>query len=143
MVRKTKKRIDWLEDISIRATQWVGTPTSILIHTVLFIGIFGLRIFGIATSDILLILTTAVSLEAIYLAIFIQMTVNKNTQSLEEVEEDIDEMQEDIEDLEEEAEEDDQNDSKTKVSLGKIENGLQKLLNEIDDLKRRNKERSL
>lgn len=70
-------------------------------HTLAFIGIFSLRFFGLKLEDILLILTTAVSLEAIYLAIFIQMTVNRNTESIEDLQEDVEDIQEDVEDLEE------------------------------------------
>jgi len=79
----------------------LGTNTSIVIHTLLFAGIFALRFFGIPLEEILLILTTAVSLEAIYLAIFIQMSVNKTTQSLNQVEEEIEDIQEDVEDIQE------------------------------------------
>ena len=82
-------------------TNWVGTPQSLVFHTLIFIGIFSLRFFGFNLEDILLILTTAVSLEAIYLAIFIQMTVNRNTQSIEGLQEDVEDIQEDVEDLEE------------------------------------------
>ena len=98
---KITKSLNALDKISISMTNWVGTPQSVLVHTLFFIGIFVLSIFGLTIDKILLILTTAVSLEAIYLAIFIQMTVNRNTKSLEEVEEDIDELQEDVEDIEE------------------------------------------
>lgn len=93
-----------LEKISIRMTNWIGTPISLVVHTILFIGIFSLRFFGFKIEDILLILTTAVSLEAIYLAIFIQMTVNRNTEAIEDIEEDIEDIQEDVEDLEEDIE---------------------------------------
>jgi len=85
-----------LQTISFKLTEWVGTPLSLILHTCLFAGIFALRYLGVTTNYILLILTTAVSLEAIYLSIFIQMTVNRNTQSLEEVEEDIEGIQEDV-----------------------------------------------
>ncbi len=88
------QRFNFLEKISFRLTDWIGTPVSLIIHTLLFFGIFALRYFGVTTDYILLILTTAVSLEAIYLSIFIQMTVNRNTESLEEVEEDIEDIQE-------------------------------------------------
>lgn len=83
-----------LEKISFKLTDWVGTPLSLIVHTLLFVGIFALRYFGVTTDYILLILTTAVSLEAIYLSIFIQMSVNRATESLEEVEEDIEDIQE-------------------------------------------------
>jgi uncharacterized protein YoxC len=53
----------------------------------------------------LLVLTTVVSLEAIYLAIFIQFTVNRQAQSLKEVEEDVESIQENVEELEEHVEE--------------------------------------
>lgn len=91
--------MDRLEKISEKLTGWIGTPLSIFIHTIFFIGIFMLKIFGCEIDQILLILTTAVSLEAIYLSIFIQMSVNKTGRSLASVEKDIDEIQEDVEDL--------------------------------------------
>lgn len=53
----------------------------------------------------LLVLTTLVSLEAIYLAIFIQMSINQTTESLEVVEHDIDEIQEDIDEIQEDVDE--------------------------------------
>ncbi len=93
------------EDFSRKLTKWIGSPQSIMLHTVFFIGIFSLRFFGTGTSDILLILTTLVSLEAIYLSIFIQMTVNRHAEELEEVSEDIEEIQEDVDDIQEDVEE--------------------------------------
>ena len=95
------RKLTPLEKISFKLTDWVGTPVSLIVHTLFFAGIFALRKFGITTDYLLLILTTAVSLEAIYLSIFIQMTVNRNTESLEEVEEDIEGIQEDVDEDEE------------------------------------------
>lgn len=95
------QRLTVLEKISFKLTDWVGTPVSLIIHTLLFAGIFALRYLGVTTDYILLILTTAVSLEAIYLSIFIQMTVNRNTESLEEVEEDLEDIQEEATEEEE------------------------------------------
>jgi methyl-accepting chemotaxis protein len=88
-----------LAKISEKLTLWIGSTASIIIHTIFFIGIFTLRWIGFSLDQILLILTTAVSLEAIYLAIFIQMTVNRNTQSLAGVEEDLEELGEEVEDI--------------------------------------------
>lgn len=137
-VRK-KPPVVWPEIV----TKWIGTPISIWVHTFLFIGIFSLNWLGLSVDNILLILTTAVSLEAIYLAIFIQMSVNKTTQSLAEVEADIDEIQEDVEDLGEDideiqAEEDEDNihDEKTQKILVGIEEQMQKLLADIESLKK-------
>lgn len=87
-------------------TKWVGSPASIVTHTVLFAAAFAAAALGIISFDrMLLILTTVVSLEAIYLAIFIQMTINHQAAVIAEVESDIDEIQEDIEDIQEDVEE--------------------------------------
>lgn len=134
-----------LEKISIKATESIGTPISIVIHTLAFIGIFALWLFGVKIDQILLILTTAVSLEAIYLAIFIQMTVNRNTASLEAVEEDIDELQEDVEDITEDVEdlqeddiEEDKKEVATERTLKDIEAYLIKVQKDIELLRKGN-----
>lgn len=99
---KQKKR----ETLTFRITSWVGSTVSLVLHTLIFAGFFALVGLGVLELEtMLLILTTLVSLEAIYLAIFIQMTVNANTQSLREVEEDIDEIQEDVEEINEDIDE--------------------------------------
>lgn len=59
-----------------KAAYWIGTVESLVIHSILFIGMLCLRLFGQSWNDIWLDITTAVSVEAIYLAIFIQMAVN-------------------------------------------------------------------
>lgn len=91
-----------------KASQWltesIGTNTSIILHTIFFIGIFALSFLGLSLDKILLILTTVVSLEAIYLAIFIQMSVNRATQTISEVGEDVEDIQEDVEDIQEDVE---------------------------------------
>lgn len=89
------------DDFSKKLTSSIGSTKSLVIHTLFFMGIFTLRFFGVEMSDILLILTTLVSLEAIYLAIFIQITVNRQGQELEEVSEDIEEIQKDVEEIQE------------------------------------------
>jgi peptidoglycan hydrolase CwlO-like protein len=89
-----------------RIIAWIGSPASLAIHTIAFIAFFAASIFGLVNWDLmLLVLTTIVSLEAIYLAIFIQMSVNRQSISLREVEEDVGDIQEDIEELGENVEE--------------------------------------
>src|SRR3989339_555669 len=85
-----------LEKMAMHWTRWIGSPVSLVVHTIIFLGCIALGFFGVSWDEILLVLTTVVSLEAIYLAIFIQMTVNRTTQELAEVGEDIEEIQEDI-----------------------------------------------
>jgi len=124
---------------SQRVTYYIGTNISILIHTLLFIGIFSLRFFGSSTEEILLILTTTVSLEAIYLAIFIQMTVNRTTESLAGVEEDIDDIQEDIDDIQEDVSEDSIEDVDMVKILKDMELRLRDLQKDISTLQKQNK----
>ena len=88
-----------------------------------------------ATSDILLILTTIVSLEAIYLSIFIQITVNRNTQSLDDFEADIDEIQSDIDKIEGKERLDKINETITTETLSKIQSNLQKMMDNIEKIK--------
>lgn len=104
MKKDQKPKQSTLEKISLAATAWMGTPQSLIVHTILFAAIFFLYLFGVSFDQILLVLTTAVSLEAIYLSLFIQMTVNRTTKSLEDVQEDVEGIQEDVEDIQEDFE---------------------------------------
>lgn len=136
------------ETSALKFTRWVGSFPSLAVHTALFVGFFVLGFLGFNWSDLLLILTTAVSLEAIYLAIFIQMTVNRNTESLAEVEEDIDEIQEDIDEIQEDVDEiqedmgeiaEEESVDTSTVVLENMQQTLQKLMSDIEELKKREK----
>lgn len=104
----------------------IGSVKSIVLHSLFFLFFLILGISGADWSALLLILTTIVSLEAIYLAIFIQMTVNQNTQSLAEVEEDIDEIQENIDDIQEDVDE--------------IQENIDEIQEDVDDIAEDEKE---
>lgn len=136
----------------LAVTRWIGSPPSIVIHTVIFIASFALVGLGFLSFDrMLLVLTTIVSLEAIYLSLFIQMTVNYQAASLEEVEQDIDEIQEDIdeiqedvgelaedvEEMSEEEKEDHNRKAQQKLTLEQIHQGLQKLMQEVERLQQK------
>lgn len=146
--RKSEQAADAIDALALKSTQYIGSPLSLFLHTVFFIGIFVLGVFGISFEKILLILTTAVSLEAIYLAIFIQISVNKQAERLEEVSEEVEEISEDVEDLAEEVEEisedieeDDREDAlehaEDQARMDKIEAALAELLHEVKNLKSR------
>jgi peptidoglycan hydrolase CwlO-like protein len=145
-------------------TKWVGSRISVVLHTIFFAVMFGLSFFGVKFDTVLLVLTTVVSLEAIYLSIFIQMTVNENTASLEEVEEeieeiaedvdeiqqdvdeiqhdvdeiaeDVDEIQQDVDEIEKDAEIEDTTIEKDRKKLEEIEKVLTKLLDEVKSIKK-------
>lgn len=88
-----------------RLTTWIGSVPSLVVHTFLFGTTFLVAAVGLAPWDsVLLVVTTIVSLEAIYLAIFIQMSVNRAQQSLAEVEADVAGIEEDIEEISEDIE---------------------------------------
>jgi len=152
---KTRGKV---EKTALSVTRWIGSPSSLAVHTLVFIASFLAVDFSlISWNEMLLFLTTVVSLEAIYLAIFIQMTINYTTQELAdvgedieeiredvgEIQEDVDELQEDVEDIsedveemteEEEAEESRKNAQKR--TLEDIRADLRKLMSDIDQLQR-------
>jgi len=97
--KKINKSNAKLETMALKITSYIGSSYSIIIHTIFFVGIFSLQWFGFGFDKIMLILTTAVSLEAIYLAIFIQMTVNHQSHKLAEVSEDVEDISEDVEEI--------------------------------------------
>lgn len=90
-----KKGIDILAE---RASKWVGSGYSVALHTSIFI-VSGLLIPFVGLDRVLLVLTTLVSLEAIYLSIFIQMSVNNQHRRIKGIEDDIDDILEDTEEL--------------------------------------------
>ncbi len=94
-----------LDDIAVSFSKWVGSVSSLIVHTLVFAGSFTLILLGVDTNRVLLVLTTLVSLEAIYLAIFIQMSVNRQAATIANVEKDIDEIQEDVEEISHDVEE--------------------------------------
>lgn len=93
-----------LEKLATRVPYAMGTPLSIGVHTVLFGLTFLLIALGVNADRVMLILTTIVSLEAIYLSLFIQMSVNRQHIRIKEVAEDVEDIQEDIEDIQEDVE---------------------------------------
>ncbi len=124
------------DDFSKKLTSSIGSTNSLIIHTILFIGIFSLRFFGVETSDILLILTTLVSLEAIYLAIFIQITVNRQGQELEEVSEDIDEIQKDVDEIQKDVEEVSEDIEEIQKDVEEIQEDVEEVSEDIDEIQK-------
>jgi len=100
MIRKKPAKKTDVEQIAVKITEWIGTPISIAVHTVLFVLAFVVYFLGVSFETVLLLLTTIVSLEAIYLSLFIQFSVNVTKESLEDVEEGLEDIQEDVEGLE-------------------------------------------
>lgn len=98
--KKSEKKQGKLEELALNATKWLGTTRSLVVHTIIFGAVYSLVLLNVPFDKIQLTLTTIISIEAIYLSLFIQLAVNNAKESLEDVEEDIDEIQEDVEGLE-------------------------------------------
>ena len=125
-----QKRIS-LERLSEMLTDWLGTTSSILIHTLFFIGMFLTLFFGWSLNRMLLVLTTVVSIEAIYLALFIQMTVNKTTKNIEDVEDD-------IEIIQKSDKQDDIQDERIEKTLLTINERINRIQNDLEVLRKLN-----
>jgi len=105
-MKTSHEKIEFLEKMADGITAWIGSIPSLILHTLFFITAFLLPALGIIDFDkMLLVLTTVLSLEAIYLSILIQMSVNKSHEKIEDIQEDIEEISEDIEEISEDIEE--------------------------------------
>ena len=157
-----ERNILFLEKVTDKIMWWIGSVPSLVAHTLVFITAFLLPIFGIVSLDkMLLVLTTVLSLEAIYFSIFIQMSVNRSHEhiediredieeiqdDIEEISEDIDDIQEDIEDIAEDEDEDDHiekarnvmlksNVSSNKNDIKALREVIAKLQEQLEDLKK-------
>ena len=101
-----EKNIQFLTKVTDGIIWWIGSIPSLIIHSLVFLTAFLLPLFGLVEFDkMLLVLTTVLSLEAIYLAIFIQMSVNRSQEHIDDIREDIEEIQDDIEEISEDIEE--------------------------------------
>ena len=95
-----------LKKLPETAIKWIGSISSLVIHTIIFVLSFMLPLFDIISfGEMLLVLTTIVSLEAIYLSIFIQMSVNRSTQYIEIIHEDVNDIHEDVSEITEDVSE--------------------------------------
>ncbi|MFZ5391129.1 MAG: hypothetical protein ACOZAJ_02525 [Patescibacteria group bacterium] len=146
-----QKNKNIFDDMTNRTISWVGSKSSLVVHTMLFVGAGLLVIVGVDLEIILLVVTTLVSLEAIYLAIFIQYSVNQQSQTLrdvaediEEVTEDVSELSEDVEDISEDVEDISENleeryahkhSPNSEISLEQLEQQLKLLLTQVHSLK--------
>ena len=129
-----------LDKMADSVISWIGSTSSLVFHTLLFITSFLLPLFKVVEfEEMLLVLTTIVSLEAIYLSIFIQMSVNKSNKHIEVIKEDVNEIQEDIdeiqEDIDEIADDEDEDEHKEKAQNVILKSNVSNNKQEIKELK--------
>lgn len=153
LTEENKEKLSVIDKIANTVMWWIGSIPSLIAHTIIFISAFLLPLLDLVNFDkMLLVLTTILSLEAIYLAIFIQMSVNKSNaniddlkediediqEDLEEISEDIDEISEDIDEIQEDIEEineDDENDSNERAKNTILKSNVASNKSEIKFLK--------
>lgn len=129
-----KKSLDNIERMAFRATRFIGSTESLITHTILFIGSFVLYFFGFAFEQILLVVTTIVSLEAIYLSIFIQMSVNRQARRLHAVARDVDEIAEDVEDIQKDVDEIQEDVEDIQKDVEGIEKDVDEIQEDVEDI---------
>lgn len=124
-----------IEKTALRVTRAVGSPPAIIAHSIFFLGCFALAFWGVVDFDrMLLVLTTIVSLEAIYLAIFIQMTINYQSQSLAEVSQDVEEIQEDVEEISEDVGEIQEDVEELQEDIEEISEDVEEISEDVEDI---------
>ncbi len=146
-MQKERKTINKLERFSILATRWIGSLESLIFHTIFFMGIFSLTFFGVAIEKVLLIVTTIVSYEAIYLSIFIQMSVNRQARKLkavardlEEIQEDVEEIQEDVEEIQEDVEGIEKDVEEIQEDVESIEKDVEEIQEDVEEINEESEE---
>jgi septal ring factor EnvC (AmiA/AmiB activator) len=116
-------------------TKWVGSTSSVMLHTVLFVISFVIPSMRLVSFErMLLVLTTIVSLEAIYLSIFIQMSINMNNQNIEIIQEDIEGLGEDIEELGEDIEELGEDIEEIGEDIEEIQKNVDEIQEDVDEI---------
>lgn len=125
----SKVPLNKLEVLALSVTRGVGSVTSVLIHTLMFTGAFALVFFGYDFDRVLLVLTTIVSLEAIYLSIFIQLSVNYQSRAIASVEMDIVEISHDVEEIAEDV-------GEIAEDVGEIQEAHEEIQEDIEEIQK-------
>jgi uncharacterized protein YoxC len=126
--------IERLETLALSVIRGIGSIWSVIIHTLLFIFAGILILIGINVDRVLLVLTTIVSLEAIYLSIFIQMSVNHQARAIASVEKDIDEIQEDVEEIHDHVEEIQEDVEEIAEDVGEMQEDIDEIQEDVEEI---------
>ena len=122
----------------------VGSVPSLILHSFAFAFFFFTAFFGFISWDIMLLaLTTIVSLEAIYLAIFIQMSVNRHAAELAEVSEDVEDIQEDIEEISQDVDEIQKDVDEIQEDVGEIQENVEEITDEDESVEQHEKRQTV
>ncbi len=130
-----------IENFLLELPVWIGSIPSLIVHVCFFIGIFILGFFGPFDPEFVFAITTNIlSIEAIFLAILIQMSINKSNRSLQAVEKDIDEIQEDIDEIQEDVEDLGEDIDEIQEDIDEIQEDVEDITEEEERDERRKKD---
>ena len=129
-----KTPLNKAEILALSVTRGIGSVWSVIIHTLLFAGAFLLILLGFDIDRVLLVLTTVVSLEAIYLSVFIQMSVNYQGRALESVGKEIDEIAEDVGEIQEDVEEMQETHEEIQEDIEEIQKDVEEMQEDVEEI---------
>ena len=132
--------INRLETLALSVTRGIGSIWSVIIHTGLFASTFILILLGFNVDRVLLVLTTVLSLEAIYLSIFIQMSVNRQAKALANVEKEIDEIAEDVEGIQENVEEIQEDVEEIAEDMEEMQEDMEEIQENVEEIQEEHEE---
>jgi uncharacterized membrane protein len=141
-IAKKPSNLDSIERVAIRATRWIGSTPSLLVHTGMFLFAFLFYFWGFDINTVLLVLTTVVSLEAIYLSIFIQMSVNRQARRLHAVARDVEDIQEDVEEIQEDVEEIQEDVEGIEKDVDEIQKDVDEIQEDVEEIQEEEEEES-
>lgn len=128
-------KVSPIEKIAIRMTRFVGSTTSLVLHSIFFALCFmSVVFFGISFEKMLLVLTTIVSLEAIYLSIFIQMSVNRSERRIARVSREVHEIAEDVEGIEADVAEIAEDVQGIETDIDEIQKDIEGIEEDVEDI---------
>ncbi len=115
---------------------WLGTIQSVVIHTFVFSGFYAAAILAGGTDGdhIISIFTNILSIEAIYLSIFIQLSVNRSNKNVEQIKEDVSELNENIDDIAEDVSELNENIDDIAEDVSEINENIDDIAEDVDEL---------
>lgn len=119
-----------------KVIRWVGSVPSLVAHTAIFAAALLAIAGGLEAATVMLVLTTAVSLEAIYLSILIQMALNRQSAALAAVEEDVHEIQEDVEGIGEDVDEIQKDVDEIQEDVGEIQEDVEGIEKDVDEIQK-------
>jgi len=117
-----------------RATRALGSNASLVLHTLIFAACFVAIFMGANAERVLLLLTTVVSLEAIYLSLFIQISVNRNTSDIANIQDDIEDIAEDVEDIAEDVEGIEKDIEEIQEDVEHIEKEIEEIADDVEEI---------